>query len=98
MTIYKSHIRPHLDYGDIIYDQPHIDSFINKVESVQYNAALAITGAIKGTSKERMYRELGFKVLQISDGFAECVHFGKLSQRYISDVFTKLPPCNSTFS
>ena len=33
ITIYKSNIRPHLDYCDIIYDQPpHIDSFINKVE------------------------------------------------------------------
>ena len=31
-----------------------------KLESVQYNAALAITGAIKGTSKERIYHELGF--------------------------------------
>ena len=22
LTIYKMHVRPHLDYGDIIYDQP----------------------------------------------------------------------------
>ena len=36
VTIYKSNIRPHLDYGDIIYDQPHIDTFVNKIEPVQY--------------------------------------------------------------
>ena len=60
VTIYKSNIRPLLDYGDIIYDQPHIATFVNKIESVQYNAALEITGAIRGTSKERIYRELGF--------------------------------------
>ena len=24
LTIYKSFIRPHLDYGDVIYDQPVI--------------------------------------------------------------------------
>ena len=30
------------------------------MESLQYNAALAITGAIRGTSKEKRYRKLSF--------------------------------------
>ena len=46
LTLYKSFVRPHLDYGDIIYDQPNNESFCNKLETVQYNAALAITGSI----------------------------------------------------
>ena len=45
-TIYKSFVRPHLDFGDIIYDQPQNESICNKLESVQYNVALATTGAI----------------------------------------------------
>ena len=49
LTIHKSFVRPHLDYGDIVYDQPYNESFISKLEQVQYNAALAITGAIKCT-------------------------------------------------
>ena len=49
-TIYKLFVGPHLDYGDIIYDQPNNESFCNKIERVQYNAALAITGAIRETS------------------------------------------------
>ena len=48
LTIYKSFVRPHLDYDDILYDQPDNKSFCQKIETVQYNAALAITGAIKG--------------------------------------------------
>ena len=44
LTIYKAFIRPHLDYGDTIYDQAYNDYFHQKLESVQYNAALAITG------------------------------------------------------
>ena len=56
LTIYKSFIRPHLDYGDIVFDQPTNDSFVKKLESVQYNAALAITGAIKGTSQVKPYK------------------------------------------
>ena len=64
ITIYKCFIRPHLDYGDVIYDQPNLSSLANKIESVQYNAALAITGAIRGTSKEKLYQELGFESLK----------------------------------
>ena len=46
LTIYKSFVRPHLDYRDIAYDQPNNQSFSNKIEAAQYNAALAITNAI----------------------------------------------------
>ena len=52
LIIYKSFIRPHLDYGDIIYDQAYNASFHQKLELLQYNACLAITGVIKGTSRE----------------------------------------------
>ena len=50
LTIYKSFIRPHLDYGDIIYDHVYNASFQQKIESIQYNAVLAITGVMRGTS------------------------------------------------
>ena len=49
ITIYKSFIRPHVDYRDVIYNQVYNVSFHQKIESIQYNA-LAITGAIRGTS------------------------------------------------
>ena len=50
LTIYKAFVRPHLDYGDIIYDNPGNASFIQKLEVIQYNASLAITGCFRGTS------------------------------------------------
>ena len=40
LAIYKSFVRPHLDYGDIVYDHPNNQIFSNKIEAVQYNAAL----------------------------------------------------------
>ena len=64
LTIYKSFVRPDLDYGDVIYDQPNNSSLSDKTESVQYNAVLAITGAIRGTSKEKLYQELGLESLR----------------------------------
>ena len=38
LTIYKSFIRPHLDYDDIIYDQAYNVSFQQKVESSHYGS------------------------------------------------------------
>ena len=55
LTIYKSFIRPLLDYADVIYDQPSNASFSKKTESVQYYAALGITGAIKDSSRLKLY-------------------------------------------
>ena len=48
-----------LDYADIVYDQAYNCAFHDKLESIQYNACLAITGAIRGISTEKIYQELG---------------------------------------
>ena len=42
---------------------PHNSSFHQNLEKNQYNSALAITGAIRGTSKENLYQELGLESL-----------------------------------
>ena len=55
---------PHLDYGDIIFDKAYKNSFQQTLESLKYKASLAITGAIKGSSTERLYQELGLESLQ----------------------------------
>ena len=55
---------PILTNGDVIYDQPPDTSFSNKTESVQYNAALATGGAIKGFSRDKLYQELELEYLQ----------------------------------
>ena len=44
LTIYKLSVRPHLDYGDEIYDQCNNSCFSDKIETVQYNAALNFRG------------------------------------------------------
>ena len=63
LRIHKSFIRPDLDYGDIIYDKPHNESFKNKTENIQYKPSITITGAIQGTSREHLYHELGLESL-----------------------------------
>ena len=46
LTIYKAFIRPYLDYCDVICGKIFNESWYKKLESAQYSAALAITGAI----------------------------------------------------
>ena len=43
VTTYISFIRPHRNYGDILYDQAYNLSFHQKLQFIQYNACLAIT-------------------------------------------------------
>ena len=40
------------------------ETLCSKLESVQYNAALGITGAIRGTSQTKLYVELGLESLK----------------------------------
>ena len=85
LTIYKSFVRPHLDYGDVIYDQPNNSSLSDKIESVQCNDVLAITGAIRGTSKEKLYLELGLESLRNRRWLRRMSYLYKI-------VSTKFPP------
>ena len=75
LTIYKSFIRPHLDYGDIIYDKAFNESFHAKLESLQYNATLPITGHIKGSSTKKIYEELGLESLKSRRWYRKMIFF-----------------------
>ena len=85
LTIYKSFVRPHLDYGDAIYDQPNNSCLSDKIETVQYNTALAITGAIRGTTKEKLYQELGLESLKDRRWLRRVSYLYEV-------ISTKLPP------
>ena len=63
LTIYKSFVRPNLDYADIIYDKTSNESLKRRIEMVPYNAALIITGALKGSSRDKIYQEFGLESL-----------------------------------
>ena len=92
ITIFKSFIRPHLDYGDIIYDRAYNTSFHQNIESIQYNAALAITGAVRGTSREKLYQELGFESLQQRRWYRKlCCLFKIINNQSPSYLFQLIP-------
>ena len=57
ITTFKSFIRPHLDYRDIIYDRAYNTSFHQNIKSIQYNVALAIF---------KFYRKRHFLVINLA--------------------------------
>ena len=100
LTIYRSFFRPHLDYGDIIYDQACTASFHQKIESVQYNSALAIAGTIRGTSKEKLYQEPILETLEKRTWYRKLCCFPKIfrnqSPKYLFSIIpTSVRPDNT---
>ena len=93
LTIYKSFIRPHLDYGDIIYHQPNNGSLCQKTESLQYQTALAITGAIHETSQTKLYNELGTESMKLRQWSRHLCYFFKIQSsglpQYLKDLIPK---------
>ena len=73
-TIYKSFVQPNpiLTMVDVFYyliiNQTKV-CVKKKYETIQYNAALAITGAIKGTSQMKLLNELGLESLEFRQWF-----------------------------
>ena len=59
---YKMYVRPHLDYGDVIYHDQHSKS-MELLEKVQYQAGLIVSRCWRGTSKRKLYGELGWELL-----------------------------------
>ena len=86
LAIYKAFIRPPLDYRNVIYDYPENASFVQKLEYVQYNASSAITGCFWGTSRAKLYSELGLESLADRRFYRKLIGFFKI-------VNKKAPQC-----
>ena len=98
--LYKLYVRPHLDYGDVIYHIPPkvcefsqniaLSNLMEKVESVQYSAALAVSGTWRGTSREKLYAELGWESLSSRRWSRRLTLFYKIINN-LTPLYTKEP-------
>ena len=101
--LYKLHVQPHLDYGDVIYHIPvkvcefsgniTLPNLTEKLESVQCSAALAVSGTWKGMPREKLYAELGWESLN-SRRWSRCLilfykFISNLAPKYTTDP---IPP------
>ena len=69
--MYKTLVRSHFDYCDILYHSPAVfdqlgmtlTSLMETIEKIQYKAALAITGTWQGSNRSKLYEQLGWESL-----------------------------------
>ena len=101
--MYKAFVRSHLDYCDIIYHIPSLlnqaplgvtlNSLMEKVEIIQYQSALAISGAWHGSNRAKLYEESGWESLSDRRMGRRILQIHKIvnnkTPSYLSD---KLPP------
>ena len=98
--MHKLYVRPHLDYGDVIYHILHnscefsyivvLTNHTEKLESVQCTAELAITGAWRGTSRNKLYDELGWESLNLRRWSRRSILFYEIVNNLTSD-YTRHP-------
>ena len=102
ISIYTAHVRSHLDYCDFIFHIPelvgnfstdvNLNSAMDRLESLQYQAGLAVTGMWKGTNRDKVYEELGWEPLNLRRYFRRLTVFYKimngLTPQYLLDPVT----------
>ena len=96
------YVRPHLDFCDVIYQLPeirdrftskmHLPFWMEKIEKVQFHAALAVTGTWKTTSREKIYDELGWEPLWKRRWFRRLVQFFKIQNGLTPDYLREFVP------
>ena len=108
--MYKALVRSHFDYCDIIYHSPShqnqaplgmtLNSLMEKVERIQYQSALAITGAWHGSSRAKLYEELGWESLSDRRMGRRILQIHKIfNDRTPSYLKDNLPPnCRALFN
>ena len=75
--IYKIYVRPHFDYGDIIYDGHITIQDAARLETLQNRAAR--TGALFRTSTEKLRLELGWEALSKRQQMHRLIVYHKLN-------------------
>ena len=96
--IYKMYVRPHLDYGDIVYHNQVKDS-MDILESIQYRAALIVSGSWKGTSRAKLYAELGWESLSDRRHIRRLMLYYRinadLAPSYLKKCVDRCPPAST---
>ena len=98
--LYKLLVRPSLDYGDVIYHIPSkvcefsqnsiIPCLMEKLESVQHSGALAVIGTWRGTSRNKLYAELGWQSLNSRRWIRRLTVFYKIANN-LTPSYTRDP-------
>ena len=73
-------------------DQPDNESVCKKLESAQYKVALVITSAVPGTSREKIYQELGLESLRVTRWYDRLICMFKIVKEEAPNYLMNLIP------
>ena len=88
VTFCKPFTRSYLDYGD--------ESFHQSFESLKYSSAIAMTGAIRGTSSDKLFQELGLELIKWRRSLRNLCLLFKLIKKSPASLFQLIPDHNTT--
>ena len=90
-AMYLTLIRPLMEYADFIWDGCSSESTV--LESIQYEAARLVTGAIKGTNRQSLLEELGWVPLKTRRYVHKISMFYKMMNNLVPNYLSSLIPC-----
>ena len=80
--------------NNVVHVNTALNALMSKIESVQYQAALAITGTWQGTSRTKLYKELGLESLSDRRSFCRVLQLFKIKNNltpvYLREKLTAL--------
>ena len=86
--LYFGFIRPILKYGSVVWHDNCTREQSDLIESVQYESASIVTGLQKGTSRVKLYGELGWDSLQNRRKKQKLILMFKALQRELPNYIT----------
>ena len=97
VTIYNVFTRPHLDYGDIVYNKlnKNHELFINETEKVQYAALVKTLVQSKGHLWKNSMQNLGLNLLKFRQWFRKLACFYKIQSTGLRKYLLQLIPTNN---
>jgi hypothetical protein len=91
INLYKTMIRPVMEYADCVWDGCSV-YLSNLLEILQYESAIIVTGALKGSSKQRLLSELCWEEMKTRRLFHKLTLFYKIVKGYTPSYLRSLLP------
>ena len=88
MTMYKDFVRPHLDYGDIIYDEAYNETFHQKLESIQYMPVQPYRELLEDRQEENFIMNYAWNPSSVDVGTGNFTYFIRFSKKINQFIYS----------
>jgi hypothetical protein len=93
VKLYKALIRPTLEYADVLWDNCS-QSESDLIESIQYESARVVMGAMRGTSRSKLLDELAWENIKTRRSMHKLILYFKIvnncTPNYLADLLPEM--------